>query len=145
MSGQDDPVHLRPERPLLIYSIGQIDTDPEDLLGFQGVFPVPKNADPNTHEHQRARVTIDFFDLQEREELRRERAEVILTLYLALGLENAPNVRRRRLARTAIQQNTAGGFQHTNCARCFVALYRQDPRRAGTLATLATRLLRKLA
>ena len=144
LSGQDDPASLQPERPLLIYPIGQKDTDPEELLGFQGIVPVPKYTDPTTHENHRARVTINFFDLQEREELRRERAEVIQTIYLALGLENAPETRRRRLARITIRQYTASGLQHTNCARCFVALYRRNPAQAERFATLAIHLLSKL-
>ena len=61
MSGQDDPEQL----------------DPEELRVFQGIVPVPTVSDPDTYGNHRARVTIKFLDLQEREELRCERAEVI--------------------------------------------------------------------
>lgn len=142
ISGQDDPVSLWPECPLLIYPLGQIDTDPEELLGFQGIVPIPKHTDLSSYEYQRAKITIEFFDLQKREELRRERAEVIQQLYLALLHENTPTT--KRFARSVIRQKTSGGFQHTNCARCFVALYRQNPEQAKHLANSATHFLSAL-
>ncbi len=144
LSGQDDPVPLTPERPLLIYPLGPVDTDPEELLGFQGIIPVPKEADPDTYGYRRARVTIDFFDLEGREELRRERAEVIQQLYLALEHEDAPKASLRLLAQRTIRQKISGRSQHANCARCFVILYRQAPRRARGFVTLATRYLTTL-
>ena len=137
LSGQDDPVRLRPERPLLIYPIGDIDTDPEDLLGFQGVVPVPKHADPKSREYRRAQVTIEFFGLSEREELRRGRAKVIRTLYLAFMTENSPQREEREGAQSAIAQCVSDGSEHANCSRCFVALYRQDPAEAEQFGRLA--------
>lgn len=142
--GKDHPRLLKPELPLLLYPIGQIDTDPEDLLGFQGISVGPKNTDPTTHDYHRARVTIDLFDLQKREELRRERAEVIQQLFIALENENSSRSNLRRMARKAIRQKISGRLQHTNCARCFVGLYRQDPAEAGRLANLATDFLNTL-
>lgn len=145
LPGRDDPAHLAPERPLLIYPIGRADPDPEDLLGFRGIIPVPKSADTDTHEHDRARVTIGFFELDGREELRRERAEVIQHLYLSLAHEDAPRASLRLLARRTIRQRTGAGSQHTNCARCFVALFREDSERARRLALAATRFLGALS
>lgn len=145
LSGKDDPTHLRPERPLLIYPIGNIDTDPEALLGFKGIAPGPRNADPDSYENHRAQVTIDFFDLQYREELLRERAEVIETLHHLLVLAHRiPDPRRQRKVQTIIRRKQSSGSQHTNCARCFVALYRQDPAQAERLADEATDYLDSL-
>ena len=140
-SGQDNLTNLSLERPLLIYPIGHIDTDPESLLGFKGIAPGSRNADLDSHENHRAQVTIDFFDLQEREELRRERAALLQVLYFALTHENSLRTGLRNIARSAIRQKTARGWQHTNCARCFVALYRQDPAQAERLVDEATNYL----
>ena len=57
------------ERPLLIYPLGEIDEDPEDLLGFRGVVVHPKH--PSGHKHQRAKATIAFFLLNTRGLIRR--------------------------------------------------------------------------
>ena len=144
LSGQDDPINLRPERPLLLYPIGQIDSDPEALLGFRGIAPGPRDADPSSHENHRAQVTIDFFDLQSREELLRERADLIQSLYLALTHENSSTTALRNLARSVIRQRTHQRWPHTNCARCFVALYRQEPAEAERLVVEATDYLDSL-
>ena len=145
LSGQDNPTNLSLEQPLLIYPIGQIDTDPEVLLGFKGTAPSPRNADPDSYENHRAQVTIDFFDLQYREELLRERAEVIETLHHLLVLAHRmPDSRRQRKVQTIIRRKQSSGSQHANCARCFVALYRQDPAEAERLVDKATDYLDSL-
>ncbi len=143
LSEQDDPTRLRPERPLLIYPIGDIDTDPEDLLGFQGVIPVPKHADPSTHEYRRAQVTIAFFELREREELRRGRAKVLRTLHLAFMTEDSSQREEREEAQSAIAQCVSDGSEHASCARSFVVLYRQNPVEAKQLGRLAIASLHK--
>jgi len=144
LSGQGDPVQLRPELPLLIYPIGDSDTDPEDLLGFQGVVPIPKNADPNTREYRRAQVTIDFFELEKRDELRRGRAKVLRTLYLAFMItETSPQREEREGAQSAIAQCVSDGSEHANCARSFVDLYRQNPAEAKQFGRLAIASLHK--
>ena len=144
LSGKDDPIHLRPERPLLIYPIGNIDTDPEALLGFKGIAPGPVNADPDSYENHRAQVTIDFFDLQYREELLRERADLVQSLYLALTYENSSRKELQNIARRTIRERTASGWQHANCARCFVALHRRDPAQAKRFVEGATDYLDSL-
>lgn len=144
LPGQDNPTNLSPERPLLIYPIGQIDTNPEELLGFKGIAPGPRNADPDSYENHRAQVTIDFFDLQYREELLRERAELIQSLYLALTHEDSLKRGLQSIARSIIRERTASGWQHANCARCFVALYRQDPAQAKRFVEEATDYLDSL-
>lgn len=135
---------LMDEWPLLIYPIGNIDDDPEMLIEFEGVIPKPINTDKDTYNYHRAQVTIDFFQIQEREELRRERAEVIEKLWFVLQNENNPNIINRRQARHIIKRLTSTASQHTNCARCYVRLYRNDPNSAKKIARLATLFLAKI-
>lgn len=76
------------EQALLIYPISDIDTDPAELITFSGVLAVPVQA--SGFGYERARVTIDFFDLNH-QDLTIRRAEVLASLYLALkGKEQAP-------------------------------------------------------
>lgn len=143
-AGQGNPTRLSLERPLLIYPLGRIDTNPEKLLGFEGIVPVPKNTDTRTYEHQRAKVSIEFFDLEKREELRRERAKVIQTLYIALISTEASNEELREIVQSTLEQRASNRFEHTNCARCFVKLYQQNPEEAKRLAKLAVTFLSQL-
>lgn len=139
LSGQTDPQQMAFELPLLIYPIGHIDADPEELIGFRGITAIVRNGSLSSHEQERASVSIEFFELNVREELLRERADVIVQLFLALAHEVTSSM--RLLARRVIRTKTADMSQHTNCARCFVALYRQDPRAAKRLFELASRYL----
>ena len=47
------------ERPWFFYPIGPKDVDPEEELGFRGVFPRSEHTDPNLK--QRGLATIAFF------------------------------------------------------------------------------------
>jgi hypothetical protein len=73
--GTDDFAKLALEKPYLIYPLSDIDEDPEDVITFEGFLPVP--AATSGHRSRRGRVTIDFFALDTREELLRERALLI--------------------------------------------------------------------
>src|SRR5262249_31446914 len=71
----ENPSDLAAEQPFLLYPIGTFDDDPEEILTFEGV--VPKPVKMSGHRRRRAVVTIDFFELDTREELIRGRSEVI--------------------------------------------------------------------
>lgn len=62
-----DPWTMKKEDPYLIFPLGDLDDDPETLIHFDGLFPRPADPDVNHHDHWRARVTIDFFDLASEE------------------------------------------------------------------------------
>ncbi len=142
LSGQDSPLDLEPELPLLVYPIGDRDTDPEDLLGFRGIAPRPKNVDQSSRENHRARVMIDFFDLSDREELLRERSEVIEHLHpFLVSADDATDLPRQRRAKSIIHRMRSDGSKHANCARCFIALHQEDPNQAERFANLATAFL----
>ena len=57
-----EPQDYAEEKPFLPYPIGEIDDDPEKLLTFTGIIPVP-HPDATEAQKCRAQVTIDFLDL----------------------------------------------------------------------------------
>jgi hypothetical protein len=115
---------LAKEQPFLIYPVSELDDDPEDLITFEGIFPVPMAA--RGHAYRRARVTIDFFDLATREELLRERALLVKAIYVAFdNLEDKDQLRQRDALQT-INQIDQPKLAHRNCARSFHRLCRAD-------------------
>lgn len=121
----DDLADLATEKPLLIYPIGELDDNPEDLITFDGTQPRPTTS--RGHKFQRARVTIDFFALSTREELLRRRADVIRAIYVAFQDRNHRVAARRRDARLALAEIEKDAFEHRNCARAFLAICEAEP------------------
>ncbi len=122
----DDPVTLSGEKAYLIYPIGDIDDDPEELIGFNGVSPFAK--EPGGFARDRALVTINFFRLNDaigRKNLIRERAAIIITLHPQLeALEDAGATPGRKVvAKAIIDGFTKPISSHTNCARNYVSLF----------------------
>ena len=70
------------ERHLLVYPVGMVDDDPQQLIRFEGIVPVP--AARSGRRRRRGRLIINFFQLAERDGLLEERAMTILGLHLAL-------------------------------------------------------------
>ncbi len=127
---RDDPRELALEEPFLIYPLGDLDEDPEDLITFQGLIPTPKHAAGRRHD--RARVTIDFFKLDVRSELLFQRALVLKSLYWAIDdLKTTRDPRRRAAAQQTVDLALSPVSPHTGCARAFHALCLQDPETAG--------------
>jgi len=135
----DDPDSLRGEKPFLLYPIGDLDEDPEEILTFIGINPVPRvKSGPR---QRRARVTIDFFELDGREELWRERAEKILSVFIALELMRTGEDENRDLARDTVEVLLASSRPHSNCGRSFRALYLEDRSLARRIAESAREYL----
>jgi hypothetical protein len=135
-----EPRDLQSEKPYLIYPLGEWDDDPEDLIGFLGIVPVPKMG--RGFGRERAEVTIRFFELNPeddgREELGRERARQLIALDNALSvLELAPSEARKRTALADIARLQRSSSPHANCVRSAVTLYKMDPQQAGALFTAA--------
>lgn len=124
--GSDDFVALKNEKPLLVYPIGDLDDDPEGLITFEGFLPVPKFK--RGERYRRARVTIDLFELDTREDLLKARATIIGWLWMALRLLQTPGAdaedRADALKLVGLAKSPAAA--HTNCARAFSKLYEQD-------------------
>ena len=76
-----------PEKPWLLYPVGCLDVDPEDVVTFHGYLPQSKSEDPLLK--LRGLVTIAFFsldDVNRRKNLIRERAYKIVTLHWLLTM-----------------------------------------------------------
>lgn len=135
----DSPADLLGEEPFLIYPLGDLDEDPEEILTFTGINPVPKVR--RGPRWRRARVTIDFFELDQREELWRERAQKIWNVYSTLELLRGGDVERRSLAARAIETLLSPASDHTSCGRAFRSLYEEDRAQAREIARAALEYL----
>jgi hypothetical protein len=125
----DQPCNLLDEKAWLIYPLGDGDDDPEDILTFNGIIPRPRYT--SGEKSNRAQVIIDFFRLDIREELRQERATLLVALYLALdGANNNSDTVTRSDYAKFIKCLTARGAPHSNCLRSFLRFYENDPRQA---------------
>ncbi|MEW6129067.1 MAG: hypothetical protein AB1757_18660 [Acidobacteriota bacterium] len=122
----DNFIQLKTEKPCLLYPIGSLDTDPEKIITFQGILPIPK-GNPGSENYLRAQVTIDFFRLAvTREDLLRERALIIKSLYIAFLNKDNPNPLFRDDAQLTIDLALSETSPHTNCARSFYAVCEKD-------------------
>lgn len=151
-STQDPASLYRSEQPYLLYPISDIDDDPQDVITFEGV-----NAKPVAQGGwlcQRAEVTIAFFQLNKsastnvfREELFRERAEVIDDLLNHLGTINSTRETKVKKgeAMTTLTRKLRPNSPHSSCANAFVELYRVDPTKARALGHAARAYLDTLA
>jgi hypothetical protein len=125
----DDPAALREEKPFLLYPLGDLDEDPEAILTFDGINPVPRVK--RGPRRWRAQVTIDFFELARREELWWGRAQVIRDLYIALSLRRDESLHEHAVR--AVESLLAPAAEHASCARAFQALYDMDRSRADAI------------
>jgi hypothetical protein len=72
---------------------------------------------------RRARVTIDFFNLHGREDLIRERADIIINIARAYAdAVGGANARRRRRGEKDLLRMLSPASAHSNCANCFYRL-----------------------
>lgn len=134
ITDSDDPRRLKAEKPFLLYPIGKRDQDdPEELIVFEGLQPRANPALRNRDKIRRAQVTIDFFELDIRESLIKQRAEVIKRMFEALRDEAIhPDAERRARARKDIKRWKDASSEHTSCARSFHRLFLKDPKAAFT-------------
>ncbi len=140
----DDCEALQSEQPLLIYSIGEIDDDPEELIGFVGIIPVPKQTDG--YKKYRARITIDLLGLEDRDDLRIDRAWRLQGLWLALRMAKNPShpddPDLNAEVRDAIDCYLSPTSPHSSCMRSFYALYQREPDVARQMYEEARKLLK---
>lgn len=126
----DDPRQLGKELAYLIYPIGDFDDDPERLITFSGLSPIP--VAKFGFKANRARVTIHLFKLDsatERPSLYDSRARLLLLLYLALVGPNAntpPALRNGHQPARVIANLTADTSPFANCMRSFQKLFNSD-------------------
>jgi hypothetical protein len=122
--GRDRSRDLKGEDAYLIYPIGARDDDPEKLITFRGIVPVPVGT--RGHKRRRAEVTIRFFELDTREILLEERAETILELHVAMTAVGHPDDLTGRAASAAVDRLVDPRSPHASCARSFHDLWLSD-------------------
>lgn len=137
-SNGTDPVQLnKDECPLLVFPIGKIDDNPEDIITFHGFSPIAKPP-ADKFGHQRALLTIKFFkldDRNQRRELFRGRADVIQKIgqsFMLLGMP-AISAQTKTRCENLIAYHTSDESQYSSCGRAFVKLWKSDPQKAENL------------
>ncbi len=134
---------VKQEAAFLLYPLGTSDEDPEQLITFEGVLPVPKIK--TGVAYQRARITIDFFGLT-RDELLQRRAQILQHLWLAfLNLEDQQtNAQKKQLAQRIIDLGTSAKSEQSACARAFFQLCQRDRTLAEVYVEQAAQYLNSL-
>lgn len=116
------PGDLAAEQQFLCYPLGEIDEDPANILTFVATTAVP--AVTHGHLHRRAKVTIDFFDLNGREQLHRERANMIVLLGQSLAAIEAGIGDANDAA--LVEAIVSPLYPHTACVRAFSEAWDTD-------------------
>lgn len=142
------PVELNErEKPLLVNPVGD-ETDGDDpaglitFLGFNAV-PVKKTGANRT----RAIGIIEFFKLNDREELRKGRAKIIVALSICLQTAGSRQVAHalRTEAREAVELYTSASAPHSSCAAAFERLFSTNRPSAIRLASEARLYLKSVS
>ena len=141
--GGTDPREMNAEQPWLLYPIGQLDADPEEVISFYGILPQSQPTDPTLRS--RGLVTIEFFGLDDviaRKDLMRGRAQTLCLLHhwLVKATDECDAEAEARVA--SMDAQTA---EHANCARSFDRLFRRDRPRAREVADDAAKFLRSMS
>ncbi len=131
----ETPRELRSEKPLLIYPIGASDNDPEDLISFRGIVPIPVGT--RGHKRRRAIATIRMFELDTRERLLQERAESIVALHLAMNQLDHRDPVIATLADRSVRALIGPAAAHANCMRAHHDLLINEPGLAADFALAA--------
>jgi len=119
----------RIERPFIPYPLGALDEDPQRIIAFEGIAPVPVAR--RGRRRQRALVTIRFFRLDVRERLLEQRCLLLKDLYRALRdlAEDDPALQEEAVA--DIERMTSKEGAHSNFASAFLELFESDPAQAA--------------
>lgn len=150
--GGNDPVLInKKEKPYLIFPIGRLDSDPEDLIDFHGIVPLPKMK-KGSGGYRRARVTIAFFKLAdrvERKELFRSRAEAIVKIGTTYRLLLTPGIPKniKDDCERILAMEDSPVQQHAACRRAYLKLWKAKASRttAEKLLTDAIDFLSKMS
>jgi hypothetical protein len=113
---------LASEECFLCYPLGSADTDPEKLITFVGTVVVP--AASEGHSRRRGQVIIDFFDLNGREQLHRERAKMIMLVGASLAAIDAGEA--DETDRRIVTKCQTPEMPHAGCLRAFISAWKSD-------------------
>lgn len=140
------PAKLKAEKPFLLLPLAKGEEDPEKLIGFNGILPIPLVKDKTAFSHQRARVTIDFFRLASparESDLLMDRLRS-LSQYAMMRdrLKGASAAKKKQLG-TMLKGLEAGTQPHASCVRAYARLCDKEPAQAKAMADLFDRLIEK--
>lgn len=113
---------LKSEKSFLCYPLGTVDDDPQSLVTFIGTVAVPASA--SGHERRRGQVIIDFFDLNGREQLHRERARMIVLFGASLAAVAAGHADNSD--QLIIETCRSSMMPHASCLRAFERQWTDD-------------------
>ena len=113
---------LQDEGALLCYPLGEWDEDPEELITFVLTMAVPKHA--TGPENLRARVIIDFFGLNKRDYLHRQRAQMIGMVGAALSDRDRGVASGQAI--TLLDRMQRAYIPHAACVRAFIKLWEEN-------------------
>lgn len=102
----------RGEKPLLLFPVGPQADDPAEHLEFVGL-RVRARSNGTRSRPSRGRVTIDFFALDDRDDLVKGRAWVVFTMYKALQSTESGTAKQRAEARRDVDLFCAREFAST--------------------------------
>ncbi len=140
----DPPTLNANEKQFLVQPIGDIDDDPRDIIAFVGITAIPvKKTGPR---RRRGDVTIAFFELNNREELRRERAELLDSLGNHLGTieDTTASAARKDSAKKTVARMIRPSSRHSSCVKSMVELFITDRNQARKLIDAARAFLDSL-
>ncbi|VVN49231.1 hypothetical protein [Pseudomonas fluorescens] len=113
---------LSDETPYLCYPIGTGAEDPETLVTFIATIAVP--TQPRGPQRLRGQIIIDFFGLNDREQLHRDRARMIALFGPAL-LAQAQGIASHSDLQL-IDKMTQPNLPHCSCLRAYKRLWTTD-------------------
>lgn len=122
-----NPNTMKAEKAYLIFPIGDIDDDPEDLIEFFGLSPQARKS--SGFGRKRALVTIELFkldDFDERPYLFKTRAKNIWLLFKCLRQIDTGNTAEKAEGQIVADFLTSPASEHTNCLRSYRRLYESD-------------------
>ncbi len=113
---------LQEEGALLCYPLGDLDEDPENLITYLFTTAVPRQLEGPLN--LRARVIIDFFGLNKRDHLHRQRARMIGAVGGLLSARDAGQASENLLQVLDLMEGAH--IPHAACVRAFIRLWRED-------------------
>ncbi len=137
---------LKAEEAFLLLPIGKGDSDPETLIGFNGILPFPHNQDAGTRAHRRARVTIDFFrlaSLGRESDLLEDRLRSLDAYASKWQLRKLKPGAAGKHLDTELTAMTDARRPHANCVRSYARLCKAKPAEAQQMADLFGTLVEK--
>ncbi len=141
--GGTDPMTMQAEAPFLLFPVGRLDVDPEDVLSFYGILPRSRSGDGFLRV--RGLVTIVFFGLDDvlgRKNLMRERATVICVLNCLLTKVADDGDAD---AEAQVASMVAPTAWHANCARSFKRLFYADRTEARNVVDDVEKFLQSIS